>query len=294
MNWQIGLMGAVMLAVVGTAAAPLAAVVRVAGVAANGNPPAKGMVAANHDASVANKATSDGTPGSTVPGPESLPCSARSNAALGCDDTMASQMRPDHGFVDHALGDLYGNQGAPGSSDGRNSNGHQMLQPFAGGQDRNQGEAGSPYARDSSGYPVTQPSADDQPAGWTRNTGGGTGPEPFGTPQSTQWPVALGANPPPTPVAYSILDAPKGDPEQGGNQNPGDGVKLGIDPGSLPAPTGPTTIDKPPCAPACDDNAGVTGGSPSAIEEPETLCLIVLAILLLVGLRRWAPVHIVK
>jgi hypothetical protein len=94
-------------------------------------------------------------------------------------------------------------------------------------------------------------------------------------------------------VAYSILDAPKGDTESGGNQDPADGVKLGIDPGSLPAPAGPTTIDKPPCAPTCDDNAGATGASPLAVEEPETLCLILLAILVLVGLRRWAPVRIV-
>ena len=227
MNWQRWLAGVVMLAVAGTAAAPQAARIPPANVAVNGNPPAWGIVPVNNDAS-------DGMPS---------------------DGHLASRNgEPDNGFIDYALGDLFWNQGAPGS----------------------------PYVRNANGNPVSHPSTDDQPAGWTRNVAGWTAPQPFWAPQFTQWPYAPGTNPQRTAAVYSILDASNGDQDKNGV------IELGIDLGLLPAANGPTTIDELPCPPSCSDDPVATNRSSSAVAEPATLSLLGLGMLAFAGLRRRA------
>jgi hypothetical protein len=237
-----------MLAVAGTAAAPLAVLMPPAIVAADGNPPAWGIVPVNNDAS-------DELAGSTVRAPGSLQCSALLNSNLGCDDVIASGWRPDDGSIDYAFGDLFWNRGAPGSPR---------------------------YVRNANGNPESRPSTDDQPAGWSGNVAGWTAPQPFWAPQFTQWPYAPGTNPQRTAAVYSILDASNGDQDKNGV------IELGIDLGLLPGANGPTTIDELLCPPTCNDDAVVTNGSSSAVAEPATLSLLGLGMLAFAGLRRRA------
>lgn len=228
MNWQRWLVGIVMLAVAGTAAAPQAPRMPPASIAVNGNPPAWGIVPMNNDAS-------DGLPS---------------------EEAIASGMWPHDGFIDYALGDLFWNQGAPGS----------------------------PHPRNANGNSVSHPSTDDQPAGWTRNVAGWTSPQSFSAPQFTSWPAAPGTNPQRTAAVNPMLDAPNGDQEQNGV------IDLGIDLGLLPAANGPTTIDELPCPSSCSEVPVDTNQSSSAVAEPATfsLSLLGLGMLAFAGLRRRA------
>ena len=257
---------------------------------ANASPPAWGIVAVNDDASVVNNHAcvvnnhaSDGMPSSTVPGPGSLPCSALLNSNWGCDDAIASGLRPDNGFIDYALGDLFWNQGAPGSPTSamptatRSPNLPRMISLGI-------GSAGFPQ-RPQWRRVTRRPSLPRMislqagPGTWLA----GRHPSPSGRRNSLsgRWHRAQIRCGPLRCIPFSMPRTAARTRTASSNS--------GSTRDCFRPDNGPTTIDELSCPPSCSDDPVATNRSSSAVAEPATLSLLGLGMLAFAGLRRRKP-----